>query len=97
MASVATYVSAASPPIFMAYAAGDNLVVPATQGAPLVHAWVEAHRGDIRSAVYEVVPGVGHNVGDGHIDMVKLDHFLDDAADWNANSSRTESPAAPGN
>jgi acetyl esterase/lipase len=79
-ASVAPYVSAASPPIFMAYGAKDNLVVPATQGAPLVHAWVQAHHGDPRSVVYEVVPGGGHNIGDRQLDMRSLDHFLDHAA-----------------
>jgi acetyl esterase/lipase len=79
-ASVAPYVSAASPPIFMAYGAKDNLVVPATQGAPLVHAWVQAHHGDPRSAVYEVVPGGGHNIGDRQLNMLELDHFLDEAA-----------------
>jgi acetyl esterase/lipase len=79
-ASVAPYASAASPPIFMAYGAKDTLVVPATQGAPLRHAWVQAHHGDPRSAVYEVVPGGGHNIGDGQLDMLDLDHFLDHAA-----------------
>jgi hypothetical protein len=29
--------------------------------------------------VYEVVPGGGHNIGIGQIDMVSLDHFLDHA------------------
>jgi acetyl esterase/lipase len=78
-ASVAPYVSAASPPIFMAYGAVDNLVVPSTQGAPLAHAWAESHHGDPRSAVYEVVPGAGHNIGAAQIDMIDLDHFLDRA------------------
>jgi acetyl esterase/lipase len=79
-ASVAPYLSAASPPIFMAYGAADNLVVPSTQGAPLARAWVEAHHGDPRSAVYEVVPGGGHNIGVAQIDMTRLDTFLDHAA-----------------
>jgi acetyl esterase/lipase len=79
-ASVAPYVTSATPPIFMAYGAKDNLVVPATQGAPLVHAWVQAHHGDPGSAVYEVVPGGGHNIGNGQVDMRDLDHFLDQAA-----------------
>jgi hypothetical protein len=77
---VAPYVSAASPPIFMAYGAKDNLVVPATQGAPLLHAWVQAHHGDAGSAVYEVVAGGGHNIGDRQLNMLDLDHFLDHAA-----------------
>jgi acetyl esterase/lipase len=80
VASVGPYVSAASPPIFMVYGGKDNLVVPATQGAPLLHTWVEAHHGDPGSAVYEVVPGGGHNIADGQIDMIDLDHFLDHAA-----------------
>jgi hypothetical protein len=78
-ASVAPYVSTASPPIFMAYGATDNLVVPSTQGAPLARAWVHAHHGDARWAVYEVVRGGGHNIGAGQIDMHDLDQFLDHA------------------
>jgi hypothetical protein len=77
---VAPYISAASPPIFLAYGAADNLVVPFTQGAPLARAWVQAHHGNPRSAVYEVVPGGGHNIGAGQIDMHDLDQFLDQAA-----------------
>ena len=34
-ASVATYLDASDPPIYLAYGAEDTLVVPATQGAPL--------------------------------------------------------------
>jgi acetyl esterase/lipase len=79
MASVATYLSARSPPVFMAYGAADNLVVPATQGAPLARAWIQAHHGDPRSAIYEVVPGGAHNIGVGQIDMIDLNHFLDQA------------------
>jgi acetyl esterase/lipase len=79
-ASVAPYLSANSPPIFMAYGADDNLVVAATQGAPLARAWVQAHHGDAGSATYEVVPGAGHNIGADQIDMIKLDTFLDRAA-----------------
>jgi acetyl esterase/lipase len=79
MASVATYISAASPPIFLAYGAADNLVVPSTQGAPLARAWTQVHHGDPRSAIYEVVPGGGHNIGIGQIDMRDLDQFLDHA------------------
>jgi acetyl esterase/lipase len=79
MASVATYLTAQSPPIFMAYGAADNLVVPATQGAPLARSWVQAHHGDPNSSVYEVIPGGGHNIGVGQIDMRDLDHFLDHA------------------
>jgi acetyl esterase/lipase len=79
MASVATYVTAQSPPIFLVYGAADNLVVPATQGAPLARSWVRAHHGDPGSTVYEVIPGGGHNIGVGQIDMRDLDHFLDHA------------------
>jgi hypothetical protein len=79
VASVAPYVTAASPPIFLAYGGVDNLVVPSTQGAPLARAWIQAHHGDPRSAVYEVVPTGGHNIGTGQIDMNDLDHFLDHA------------------
>jgi acetyl esterase/lipase len=78
-ASVAPYLTELSPPIFMAYGGTDNLVVPSTQGAPLADAWVDAHRGDPGSAVYEVVPRAGHNIGTGQIDMIKLDHFIDHA------------------
>jgi acetyl esterase/lipase len=79
MASVTPYVSGESPPIFMAYGAADNLVVPSTQGAPLARDWVQVHHGDSHSAVYEVVPG-GHNIGVGQIDLGDLDRFLDHAA-----------------
>jgi acetyl esterase/lipase len=79
MASVAPYLSAASPPIFLAYGAEDNLVVPSTQGGPLARAWVQAHHGDPRSAVYEVVRRGGHNIGAGQIDMPDLNRFLDHA------------------
>jgi acetyl esterase/lipase len=79
MASVAPYISTASPPIFMAYGTADNLVVPSTQGAPLARAWVHVHHGDPHSTDYEVVPGGGHNIGAGQIDMGDLDQFLDHA------------------
>jgi acetyl esterase/lipase len=79
MASVAPYIVAASPPIFLAYGAEDNLVVPSTQGAPLARAWVQAHHGNQHSAVYEVVRGGSHNIGAGQIDMHNLNRFLDHA------------------
>ena len=79
MASVKPYLSAASPPIFMAYGAADSLVVPSTQGAPLARAWVQAHHGNPHSAVYEVVRRGGHNIGVGQIDMHDLNRFLDHA------------------
>ena len=78
-ASVAPYVSAASPPIFMAYGADDTLVVPATQGAPLAAVWAQAHGGDPQSVVYEVVAGAGHNLTAANLDMTALDTFLDRA------------------
>jgi acetyl esterase/lipase len=79
MASVAPYINAASAPIFMAYGTADSLVVPSTQGAPLARAWIQAHHGDPHSADYEVVPGGGHNIGAGQIDMSDLEKFLDHA------------------
>jgi acetyl esterase/lipase len=79
MASVAPYISAAGPPIFMAYGTADTLVVPSTQGAPLARAWVHVHRGDPHSVDYDVVTGGGHNIGAGQIDMPDLDQFLDHA------------------
>jgi acetyl esterase/lipase len=79
-ASVAPYLSAESPPMFMAYGAADNLVVPSTQGVPLARAWVQAHHGDPRSVVYEVVSAAGHNIGAAQLGMTKLDNFLDHAA-----------------
>jgi acetyl esterase/lipase len=78
-ASVGPYVSAASPPIFMAYGAEDTLVVPATQGAPLAALWARAHGGDPRSVTYEVIAGAGHNIGAAQLDMTALDAFLDGA------------------
>jgi acetyl esterase/lipase len=97
MASVKPYLSAASPPIFMAYGAADSLVVPSTQGAPLARAWVQVHHGDPRSAEYEVIPGGGHNIGAGQIDMSDVDHFLDHAVGRPALTSSQGStpPEAP--
>jgi acetyl esterase/lipase len=78
-ASVATYVTGAAPPIFMAYGGDDTLVVPATQGAPLAAIWARAHDGDPQSVSYEVVPGAGHNLTGAQLDMTALDGFLDHA------------------
>jgi acetyl esterase/lipase len=61
-ASVATHVDRTDPPVLLAYGALDELVVPATQGEPLVHAWREAHGGDPTSAEYLVVDTAGHNL-----------------------------------
>jgi len=78
-ASVATYVTGAAPPIFMAYGGDDTLVVPATQGAPLAAIWAQAHGGDAQSVTYEVVAGAGHNLTAAQLDMTALDTFLDRA------------------
>jgi acetyl esterase/lipase len=78
-ASVATYVTAAAPPIFMAYGGDDTLVVPATQGAPLAGIWSLAHGGDAQSVTYEVVARAGHNLSAAQLDMTALDAFLDRA------------------
>jgi acetyl esterase/lipase len=80
-ASVAPYVTAASPPIFMAYGGDDTLVAPATQGAPLAAAWAQAHGGDRQSVTYEVVAGAGHNLTAAQLDMTALDGFLDRAVE----------------
>jgi hypothetical protein len=61
-ASVATYVDRTDPPIFLAYGALDTLVVPATQGEPMVGVWRDAHGGDPDSASYLEVESAGHTL-----------------------------------
>jgi acetyl esterase/lipase len=78
-ASVATYLTPAAPPIFMAYGGADTLVVPATQGAPLAAIWAQAHGGDPQSVSYEVVAGAGHNLSAAQVNLTALDGFLDRA------------------
>jgi acetyl esterase/lipase len=75
-ASVATYLDPSDPPIYLAYGAQDSLVVPATQGAPLAAAWVQAHCGDPAVASYHVVDD-GHNVSPADVDAT-LDPWLDE-------------------
>jgi acetyl esterase/lipase len=75
MGSVGTYVSAASPPAFLAYGALDPLVPPATQGAPLASQWTAAKGAD--AVVYDVVADQGHNIDGNGIDNGALDAFLD--------------------
>jgi hypothetical protein len=78
-ASVAPYVDGSDPPIFMVYGALDQLVVPATQGGPLAKLWLDAHHGDQRAAIYDVLPDADHNV-DAHVDKARLGEFLDRSA-----------------
>ena len=61
-ASVEAYVDASDPPIFLAYGADDELVVAATQGAPLARVWLDTHRGDPSSTLYDLVEGAGHTL-----------------------------------
>ena len=44
-ATVVTHLAGRLPPAFFAYGERDQLVVPATQGAPLAQAWAR-HRGE---------------------------------------------------
>jgi acetyl esterase/lipase len=74
-ASVAPYVSAASPPAFLAYGALDPLVPAATHGAPLA-SWWKAAIGDA-NVVYDLVPNQGHEVDGRGIDRAALDTFVD--------------------
>jgi acetyl esterase/lipase len=66
-ASVASHLTAAAPPAYLAYGEQDNLSVPKTQGAPLAFAWMLArgdqHQADpsFRAVQYEQQPRVGHN------------------------------------
>jgi hypothetical protein len=62
VASVAPWVDRTDPPIFLAYGALDTLVVPATQGEPIVGIWRDAHGGDPDSASYLEVESAGHTL-----------------------------------
>jgi len=66
-ASVATHLSPAAPPAYLAYGEQDSLVVPPTQGSPLAIAWAR-QRGDFsqpdvsrRGVWYEQQINAGHN------------------------------------
>jgi acetyl esterase/lipase len=66
-ASIATHLSPAAPPAYLAYGEQDSLVLAATQGAPLAFAWA-LQRGDFaqpdvsrRGVWYEDQTNAGHN------------------------------------
>jgi acetyl esterase/lipase len=74
-ASVGTYVSASSPPAFLAYGAKDGLVPASQHGAPLSLQWAAAK--GAANVVYDLAPNQGHEL-DGHgIDRAGLDRFVD--------------------
>jgi acetyl esterase/lipase len=91
-ASVATYLDPSDPPIYLAYGAQDSLVVPATQGAPLAGAWVQAHCGNTAVASYHVVDD-GHDLSPADVDAT-LDPWLDTHAGPRGVQYVTGSPAA---
>jgi acetyl esterase/lipase len=75
-ASVAPYLSAQAPPIFMAYGAADTVAPPTAQAIPLARAWAAATSAD---AVWlEVLARRGHNISLAALNDRALDQFLDD-------------------
>ena len=76
VASVAPWVDRTDPPIFLAYGAHDELVVPATQGDPLARVWLDAHHGNQASVTYQVLVDAGHTLP-GEMLLAALGEFVD--------------------
>jgi acetyl esterase/lipase len=82
-ASVSTYLRPGVPPAYLAYGAQDTLVVAATQGAPLAHAWAVA-RGELddldetRGVRYEEQSDVGHNFDLGNSDYRAMQRWVEE-------------------
>jgi acetyl esterase/lipase len=74
-ASVATHVSAASPPAFFVHGADDALFPP-EQIVRLVRAWEDATNRP-ESLWGQVVPNNGHGIDPDDVDLRALDDFLD--------------------
>jgi acetyl esterase/lipase len=81
-ASVATHLSAAAPPAYLAYGEQDALVVPATQGAPLADAWA-SQRSDLaqsdparRGVWYEQQANADHNFDLRNSDYLTMERWL---------------------
>jgi acetyl esterase/lipase len=77
LASVAPWVDRSDPPIFLAYGADDDLVIPMTQGDPLARMWLDAHDGNQASVTYHVLEDVGHALPDDRL-LPALGEFIDD-------------------
>jgi acetyl esterase/lipase len=74
-ASVGTYVSASSPPAFLAYGAEDGLVPASQHGGPLALQWAAAK--GAANVVYDLVPNQGHELDGRGLDRAGLDRFVD--------------------
>jgi acetyl esterase/lipase len=81
-ASVATHLTAAAPPAYLAYGEQDSLVVPATQGAPLAAAWA-SQRGDLsrpdpqlRGVWYEQQANAGHDFDLHNSDYLAMERWV---------------------
>jgi acetyl esterase/lipase len=81
-ASIATHLSAAAPPAYLAYGEQDSLVVPATQGAPLAQAWA-SQRGDFarpdpqrRGVWYEQQANADHNFDLLNSDYMAMERWV---------------------
>jgi acetyl esterase/lipase len=75
-ASVAPWIDRTDPPIFLAYGAHDELVVPATQGDPLARLWLGAHHGNQASVTYQVLEDAGHTLPGDKL-LAALREFVD--------------------
>jgi acetyl esterase/lipase len=74
-ASVAPYLSALAPPVYLAYATQDLLVPPSDQGRPLAMQWAAAKGVD--SVFYDESPVQGHDLDGQGIDRDRLRTFID--------------------
>jgi acetyl esterase/lipase len=75
-ASVATYLDASDPPIYMAYGNRDGLVRPVSQGAPAARAWANA-LGPAKVRVWYEVANSDHNLEQDNVNMRYLELFID--------------------
>jgi acetyl esterase/lipase len=96
-ASVAPWVDRTDPPIFLAYGALDELVVPATQGEPLARVWLGAHGGNEASVTYRVLEDAGHSLPNDRL-LAALGEFIDGVtrlAEATQSSGHDRSPRRP--
>jgi acetyl esterase/lipase len=91
-ASVAPRYDATDPPTYFGYGGIDNLVPPATQGAPAAAALFQA-TGEELMSWYDLAETTGHGLDGTRLHMTALHAFLDAARDGRFDELRRTLPA----
>jgi acetyl esterase/lipase len=93
-ASVNPHFDATDPPTYFGYGGLDNLVPPATQGAPAALALFQA-TGEEQMSWYDLAETAGHGLDGTQLHMTALQAFLDLARDGRFDELRATLHAAP--